>query len=286
VTTLDGAVVVVTGGATGIGLALAREAGARGARVMIGDAQDASQAVETLRTDGVTADWLTVDIADYAQVEHLAQATVATFGTVNVVCNNAGISVLGALQDVDPADARRVFDVNVLGMFHVVHAFARRLAGAAAQGRPAYLLNTGSEHSLGVPPHVTPMSIYTTTKYAALGLTDTARRDLHPLGVGVSLLAPGWVRTDRVKAATAANPVAAAAIEPFAQEPDLVARAAFDGLLAGTAVIATNPYSREFAMEHARDLMADIQALPLVDNSDAHAHDGTGDASRCPFAPA
>jgi NAD(P)-dependent dehydrogenase (short-subunit alcohol dehydrogenase family) len=283
-TTLTDAVVVVTGGATGVGLALAREAAARGARVMIADVEDAGAAVESLRADGATADWLRTDTSDYSQVKRLTEATVERFGTVNVVCNNAGIGVAGALQDVDPGEAKRLFDVNVLGMFHVVHAFAPLLKDTAARGGPAYILNTGSEHSLGVPPHVMPMSTYTASKYAALGLTDTARRDLKDFGVGVSLLAPGWVRTERVSALVAADPHAAAAIEPFAQEPAVVAGMAFDGLLKGTAIIATNPHSRAFAMEHARDLMADIQALPLLDGPDDHAHSGTGDASKCPFS--
>ncbi|MEU1518420.1 SDR family NAD(P)-dependent oxidoreductase [Streptomyces sp. NPDC005811] len=282
--TLTDAVVVVTGGATGVGLALAREAAARGARVMIADVEDASAAVEGLRADGATAEWLRTDTTDYSQVKKLTEATIERFGGVNVVCNNAGIGVAGALQDVDPSAAKRLFDVNVLGMFHVVHAFAPSLKDAAARGGPAYILNTGSEHSLGVPPHVMPMSTYTASKYAALGLTDTARRDLKDFGVGVSLLTPGWVRTERVRAIVAADSHAAAAIEPFAQEPAEVAAAAFDGLLKGTAVIATNPHSRAFAMEHARDLMADIQALPLLDGPDDHAHDGTGDASKCPFS--
>ncbi|SFN07165.1 Short-chain dehydrogenase [Streptomyces sp. cf124] len=282
--TLTDAVVVVTGGATGVGLALAREAAARGARVMIADVEDASAAVESLRADGATADWLLTDTSDYAQIKKLTEATVERFGAVNVVCNNAGIGVVGALQDVDPGEGKRLFDVNVLGMFYVVHAFAPLLKDAAARGGPAYILNTGSEHSLGVPPHVMPMSTYTASKYAALGLTDTARRDLKDFGVGVSLLAPGWVRTERVSALVAADPHAAAAIGPFAQEPAVVAGMAFDGLLKGTAIIATNPHSRAFAMEHARDLMADIQALPFLDGPDDHAHDGTGDASQCPFS--
>ncbi|WP_329281690.1 SDR family NAD(P)-dependent oxidoreductase [Streptomyces sp. NBC_01451] len=283
-TTLTDAVVVVTGGATGVGLALAREAAVRGARVMIADTEDAGAAVASLRADGAAADWLRTDTSDYAQVKKLTEATVERFGAVNVVCNNAGIGVAGALQNVDPGEAKRLFDVNVLGMFHIVHAFAPLLKDAAARSEPAYLLNTGSEHSLGVPPHVMPMSTYTTSKYAALGLTDTARRDLKDLGIGVSLLVPGWVRTERIKALVAADSRAAAAIEPFAQKPSEVAEAAFDGLLKGTRVIATNPHSRAFAMEHARDLMADIQALPLLDSPDGHAPDGPGDVSQCPFA--
>ncbi|WP_217574365.1 SDR family oxidoreductase [Streptomyces sp. GbtcB7] len=282
-TTLTDAVVVVTGGATGVGLALAREAAARGARLMIADVNDASEAVESLRTDGATAEWLRTDMSEYAEVKRLADATVERYGTVNVLCNNAGTGVMGPIQDVDPAEVKKTLDINILGMFNAVHAFTPLLKEAAAQGRPAYIMNTGSEHSLGVPPHVAPMSVYTMSKFAALGLTEASRRDLHGFGIGVSLFAPGWVLTERVSSMIAADPAWAAAIAPYAQESAEVARAAFDGLLKGTLVIATNPHSRAFAMEHARDIMADVQALPLIDEPDAHAHDGTGDQSKCPF---
>lgn len=279
---LKDAVVVVTGGATGIGQALAREAAERGARLMIADVDDASQTVEMLRELGATAEWMRADTSDYADVQRLAAATIERFGTVNVLCNNAGIAVLGGLPEVDPQAAKKLLDINVLGLFHGIRAFAPLLKQAAAEGGPAYILNTGSEHSLGVPPHVMPMSIYTVSKFAALGLTETARRDLEGTGIGVSLFTPGWVLTDKVRSFIAADPQFAAAIEPFAQEPGDVAKKAFDGLLDGALIIPTNSASRAFAMEHARTLMANVQVLPVLDEAVSHAHDGSGDRSKCP----
>jgi NAD(P)-dependent dehydrogenase (short-subunit alcohol dehydrogenase family) len=279
---LKDAVVVVTGGATGIGQALAREAAERGARLMIADVDDASQTVEMLRGLGATAEWVRADTSDYADVQRLAAAAIERFGTVNVLCNNAGIAVLGGLPDVDPQAAKKLLDINVLGLFHGIHAFAPLLKKAAADGGPAYILNTGSEHSLGVPPHVTPMSIYTASKFAALGLTETARRDLEGAGIGVSLFTPGWVLTEKVRSFITADPQFAAAVEPFAQEPAEVAKKAFDGLLDGALIIPTNPASRAFAMEHARTVMANVQVLPILDEASSHAHDGAGDRSKCP----
>lgn len=281
-TDLNDAVVVVTGGATGIGLALVREAVRRGARVMIVDVDDAGGAVAALRRDGATVESTVADVSDIDDVRRAVVQTVDRFGMVNVVCNNAGTAAFGPLQEVTPEDARRVLRVNVEGAFHVIHAFAPALLESAAAGRPAYLLNTGSEHSLGVPPYVEPISIYTVSKYATLGLTMTAQRDLGPAGIGVSLLAPGWTLTDNVRGIIESNPDAAAAIAPYAQEPAEVARRAFDGLLAGARVIATNQHSRAFAMEHARNLMIDIQELPVVDAPGGQVHDGSGDAGACP----
>ncbi|MFI6367644.1 SDR family NAD(P)-dependent oxidoreductase [Nocardia sp. NPDC050630] len=281
-TDLKDAVVVVTGGATGIGLALTREAVRRGARVMIVDVNDAGETVAALRQEGATVESTIADVTDVAAVRRAAAETVERFGGVNVVCNNAGTGVFGRLQEIAPEDASRVLRVNVEGAFHVIHAFASALQKSAAAGRPAYLLNTGSEHSLGVPPYVEPISIYTVSKYAVLGLTMTAHRDLGPAGIGVSLLAPGWTLTENVRGWVDADPEAAAAITPYAQEPAEVASMAFGGLLAGTRVIATNPHSRAFAMEHARNLMIDIQQLPVVEAPYGHVHDGSGDASTCP----
>ncbi|SEB58696.1 SDR family NAD(P)-dependent oxidoreductase [Streptomyces melanosporofaciens] len=283
-TNLNDAVVVVTGGATGVGLALVREAVRRGARVMIVDVTDAGETVAALRREGAIVESTIADVCDAADVQRGVTETVEHFGGVNVVCNNAGTAALGRLQEVEPEAAHRVLRVNVEGAFHVIHAFAPALHKAAAAGHPAYLLNTGSEHSLGVPPHVEPISIYTASKYAVLGLTMTAHRDLGPSGIGVSMLAPGWTLTEKVRARVHSDPKTAAAIMPYAQEPAEVASRAFDGLLAGTRVIATNPHSRAFAMEHARNLMIDIQELPIVDAPDGHAHDTPADVSACPVA--
>lgn len=280
-TDLNDSVVVVTGGATGIGRALAREAVRRGARVMLLDVSDTQDAVTELRAMGGTVEAIATDVCDAAAVERAAAETVARFGAVNIVCNNAGIAVPGRLQETETDVAQKIIQINVGGTFNVVHAFTSALKQSADAGRVAYLLNTGSEHSLGVPPHVPPLSVYTVTKYAVLGLTMTAHRDLSPEGIGVSMLAPGWTRTENVQAFIDSDPHMAAMIEPYVQDPAEVAKIAFDELLSGTRVIATNAHTRAFAMDHARSLMADIQRLPMAEPNDGH-HPGSGDAAECP----
>ena len=99
----------------------------------------------------------------------------------------------------------------------------------------------------------------------------------------VSLLAPGWVLTERIKALLEAHPELASKITPYAQSPAAVAERAFDGLLDGQYIIATNPVSRAFAMDQAYDFMAEIQRLPVVPDANLHVHDGAGDAAMCPW---
>ena len=280
---LTNAVVVVTGGARGVGLALAREAVRRGAKVTIADIEDPKAAVDELREMGGEVEGIVADVENVEDVQRLATEVIDRFGEVNLICNNAAFAVAGMVQDTTPEDARRTMTANIAAPFTMIHTFAPHLRDAAAAGRPAHVLNVGSEHSLGVPPYVAPFSAYTTSKFGILGLTLVAQRDLESWGINVALLAPGWVLTENVRAFCESDEEVAKAILPYAQESSVVAEKAFDGLLRGTRVIATNPHSRAFAMEHLRSMMIDVQELPVVDAPGEHAHDGTGDASQCPF---
>jgi len=120
-------------------------------------------------------------------------------------------------------------------------------------------MNVGSEHSLGVPPHVAPASPYTVSKYTMLAFTDVARRDLAGTGVGVSLFAPGWVFTPRVRQIAEQSEAFAATVLPYAQLPAYVARRAFDGLLRNEYIIFPNPKSAPFAIEHAEAVLAELR---------------------------
>lgn len=285
-TELQGANVVVTGGGVGVGRTLALEAARRGARVVIAESNDASETVEMITAAGGQASWVACDITDYRAVVDFAAHVRDQFGGPNVLINNAGAAAEPGvgLESADPKMAARLFQVNVLGVFNGIRAFTADLTAAAARNEPAFILNVGSEHSLGVPPHVMPISTYTVSKYATLGFTDVARRDLDGSGVGVTMLAPGWVLTELVQSLIDTNAGLRETIAPYAQTGEYVAYAAFEGMLAGRYIVATNPASRAFAMQHARDLMAEVQRLPLS-SEEEHAHDGTGDPAKCPVDP-
>jgi NAD(P)-dependent dehydrogenase (short-subunit alcohol dehydrogenase family) len=285
-TDLRNAVTVVTGGGKGVGFGLALEAAARGSRLVIASISDASAAVERLRAAGAEAEWFQVDVSDRARVAELAAFTREKYGPANILVNNAaGGESAGSIIDADPEGLRRAVEINVLGYVWTIQAFAADLRTNASAGAPAYILNVGSEHSLGVPPHVAPLSAYTITKQAELAITEIARRDLGGSGVHVSLVAPGWVRTEQIDALIASSDEFAAAVTPYAQETAEVARIALDGMLAGHELIVTNPKSVAFAKERAHRMLGDLSRAEHREEAAAEwAHNGSGDISKCPVA--
>jgi NAD(P)-dependent dehydrogenase (short-subunit alcohol dehydrogenase family) len=257
---LEGAVVAVTGGGTGVGMALSLEAVRRGAKVALLTPVDATGAVAQVEAAGGEAQWFDCDIADYEQVTAAVRDVVDLWGGVDVLVNNAaGSSAPGFLQDTDPATVRRQFEINVLGTYHCLRAFYEPLRASAAAGRFAHVLNVGSEHSLGVPPHVPPMSTYTVSKYTSLAYTDVVRRDFASARVGVTLVAPSWVLTDVVLRAAERFEAVARSVEGRGQTPEEVAQLTWDGVLRRDHLLITNDVSRPFAEQHALELLDTIR---------------------------
>lgn len=214
---------VITGGASGIGLAVARELGLRGSKVLLADlpGERLDMAVAALGDAGVEAGAQACDVADAAQVEALAEAAFERFGKVDLVFNNAGIGgPRGRLWEVDPAEAKAHFEVNFWGVWHGCRAFAPRLA---AQDSPSAIYNTGSENSwFCAVPHT---AAYIAAKHAVLGLTESLRGDL-PSHVHAGLVVPGWVHTAIGPDAVMRN---AMAVDRFAAiiVPQMLARERF-----------------------------------------------------------
>lgn len=260
-TALGGAA-IITGAAEGLGRALAVEAVKRRMGVVLVDIRDCTESLSTVRSLGGEAEAVVADVSDPESMRGLADKVKLEMGGANLLINNAAAGEGGGkLFDADPDQVRQLLAVNVFGVFNGIHMFAPQLREAAAAGRFAHILNVGSEHSLGVPPHVPPVSAYTAAKYAVLGLTDTARRDFEGTGVGVSLLAPGWILTEKIKERARTSPLWAASIEPHAQSPELVAQIAFDGVEHGFPIIPTNPVSRGFVEDRATALRAAFDTL-------------------------
>ncbi|QFT78343.1 SDR family oxidoreductase [Erythrobacter sp. THAF29] len=178
---------VITGGASGIGLAIAKRLSHEGVEVLVADLP--TPALERARVvDGLATQ--ACDVSDLAQVEALADVAFERFDSVDLVLNNAGQSgVHGPLWEVDVEAARAHFDVNFWGVWHGCRAFAPRLI---EQKSESAIYNTGSENSFFCAVQQT--AAYIAAKHAVLGLTESFREDLPP-HVHAGLIVPGWVFT-------------------------------------------------------------------------------------------
>jgi NADP-dependent 3-hydroxy acid dehydrogenase YdfG len=190
---VEGKVVVVTGAAGGIGLAIARRLGRDGARVVIADieAEVLVAAADELTALGIDAEAVVTDVTDLASVEALAQRSLDRFGSVDVVCNNAGAVLGGRAWEVDVAAWRRLMDVNFWGVVHGIHAFVPILL---EQGSPAHVVNTASMAGVMTLGSLGP---YVASKHAVVSLSEVLVQDLASVGaaIGVSVLCPGMVAT-------------------------------------------------------------------------------------------
>lgn len=179
---------VITGGASGIGLAIARELAGMGVAVMLADLPGERLEQAAASIDGAIAQ--PCDVSDLSQIEALADAAFEKLGEVHLVLNNAGVTgPRGKLWEVDPEAARAHFEINFWGVWNGCRAFAPRLAAQSAQSA---IYNTGSENSwfCAVPQS----AAYIAAKHGVLGLTESLREDL-PAHVHAGTIIPGWVFT-------------------------------------------------------------------------------------------
>lgn len=190
---LKGKVAVVTGGASGIGLAMAESFGAEGMKLVIADIEKPAldRAVLALRAKGYQAIGVRTDVAKFEEVEALARATLEAFDKVHVVVNNAGVSQTGPFWGLTLDDWRWVWDVNVWGVVHGVKAFAPILL---EQGEGGHIINTASEAGfLGIGHHAP----YCASKWAVVSMSLSLHSEMEAAcsGVGVSVVCPGFVDT-------------------------------------------------------------------------------------------
>ncbi len=199
----EGRVGVVTGGASGIGRALAEALARAGARVIVADLDEAGMAdvVAGIRGRGGDALAVRTDVTDLASVQALAERAFQTYGRVHVLCNNAGVALWGGLESATHRDWQWAIGVNLWGVIHGVEAFVPRMI---AQKEPGHVVNTASMAGLVA---TAGLGIYNTTKYAVVGLSETLAKDLKPYGIGVSVLCPMGVTT-RIRESERSRPAA------------------------------------------------------------------------------
>ena len=210
-----GKIAIVTGAASGIGLALAREAASAGMQVVMADVQgDAlTAAAEALRVDGGVIEAIHADVSDPPQIDRVVRAAFDS-GTVQLVCSNAGIVRAGRSWEITDDTWQQVMATNFMA---TVHLFRAVMPGLIARGEPAHFLVTGSMASVTARPGISP---YVAAKHALLGLCEATNHELAAAGlpIGVTLLMPGQVITGMTAAAPAPGAISAREVARMAME--------------------------------------------------------------------
>jgi len=189
-------VAIVTGGARGIGLAIAKRYAAEGARVVIADVDVVAGQAEA-KALGTNARFVAADVGNAPAVEHLIDETVAEFGVLDILVNNAGIIHAADFLDLKEADFDRVLRVNLKGAFLAGQAAAKRLVAQVKAGRPAgAIINMSSINAVVAIPNQTP---YCVSKGGIDQLTKVMALALAPHGIRVNAIGPGSIMTDILK---------------------------------------------------------------------------------------
>jgi len=224
-----GKTAVVTGAASGMGRAFAERFATAGMKVVLADIETTAleTAVAQMRDAGHDVLGVRTDVSKQESLDELAQQAVDAFGTVHVVCNNAGVDgYLGTIWEASPRDWQWTFGVNFWGVVHGVTAFMPILL---AQDEEAHIVNTASATAI-----VPGSNIYSVTKHAVLAYSEAIYAQLKQMDakVGISALCPGTVNTNlfyggRNRPDELRNPG-----ESFDNEPGTDARAMLRGVLA------------------------------------------------------
>jgi NAD(P)-dependent dehydrogenase (short-subunit alcohol dehydrogenase family) len=174
----------ITGGASGIGLAMARALLQEGALVTVADYDE-----QNLQSVSDAFHCVTLDVRDREQWRAAKTAAEARQGPVSILCNNAGIGPnVAELADTDPDDFDRMIAIKLTGTFNGIHSFATEMRTR----REGHIVNTASMAALEINAK---LGAYTASKCGVVGLSEVLRKEMEPYGIGVSVLCPGMTST-------------------------------------------------------------------------------------------
>jgi len=250
---LKGKVAAVTGAASGLGRSMALAFAREGMHVALGDVDDAGlkETEKAARELGAQALTQRVDVSKAEQVDAFRDQALSKLGGVHVVCNNAGVSTLGAAWEASVADWQWILGVNLWGVIHGVRAFAPHLI-AQNEG---HIVNTASVSGLISPPG---SSTYNVTKHAVVALSETLHHDLRERSsaVGVSVLCPAYVPTRITESErNRPHPASEKSKETIAREAMLkkaVASGKISADQVAQAVVAAVKENRFYILTHPR----------------------------------
>jgi len=178
---------MITGAARGLGLEIARAALAAGEQIALAARRLESLPEDVLDNENVLP--VRLDVTDEAQIASAVTEVVERFGTIDVLVNNAGRGLLGALEEITDAEARSLFDVNVFGLINTTRAVLP-IMRAAGHGK---LVHIGSRSGFEGEPGV---SMYSASKFAVAGISEALAAELEPFGIQSMVVEPGVFRTD------------------------------------------------------------------------------------------
>lgn len=189
----QGKVAVVTGGASGIGRAMAERFAEEGMCIVLADIETDTleKTAAELRAEGAEILSVVCDVSKKEDVERLSQEAVKAYDTVHILCNNAGVGVVGFTWEIDLDDWEWVLGVNLWGVVYGTHYFTPIMI---KNGDPCHIINTASMAGL---VNGTSMSPYYTSKHAVVSISESMHKELETLNsnVKISVLCPGWVNT-------------------------------------------------------------------------------------------
>jgi NAD(P)-dependent dehydrogenase (short-subunit alcohol dehydrogenase family) len=263
---IAGEIAVVTGGASGIGRATALALARHGAHVALADVHD--ERLESARDEiaalGGRVLAVHTDVSRDEDLERLARVVQAELGPASILMNNAGVVLRGALEQIELADWRWCFDINVFGLIRGLRAFL----GPMLERHHGHIVNTGS--LVGLVPLTGEGAPYVASKFAVVGLTEALALYARPYGVGVSLLCPGGVRTNLAETGRSIGmtPEHEQAETRMAQsvqggrelEPAEVAELVVQAIQTGRFLVLTDPAHAELVRRRAEDLNTFVES--------------------------
>ena len=250
-TELGGGVAVVTGGASGIGRAMAERFARERAKVVVADIDQRALAavVDSIKARGGEALGVPTDVTDLSSVQALADAAFEAFGKVSVLCNNAGVALWGGLESATHRDWQWVLGVNLWGVIHGVEAFVPRMI---ASKEPGHIVNTASMAGLVA---TRGLGVYNTSKYAVVGLSETLAKDLRPYQIGVSVLCPMGVAT-QIRESARNRPADLTNDAPSAVEPVALMGRTLAPAVVAEMVLSAIRANRLYVITHEEGLEA------------------------------